>query len=258
MILIATPTYGDRLLPACVESVQAQTIAHEHLILREQRYPPPDLRNVAEHYRHAWQHALAGDYTALLTLEHDMVLPDAEAVQRMVDTPGDIVFAPYVFRHGSHALNLTQRIGQPGKPGDSLTGLPDVLAQLDAQGYGSVGGLGWGCTLIRRHVLARVHLRVCSRDNAGDPEFAVDAMAAGFTLTARMDAACWHVEEGVWLHPTLGVRHGVSVRALRKFWCKLAGRHVRMCAGQLFETDRQMAATLAAKGLITILEDPNG
>jgi len=76
-ILIFTPTYGDLLRPETVASVVAQRTHHwiTWEVGRCNPYAEGDIRNVLAQYSYARELCLSGPYDALLTVEHDMVLP---------------------------------------------------------------------------------------------------------------------------------------------------------------------------------------
>lgn len=87
-LLIFTPTYADGPRGETLASVsQQQTtleITHEVSWL-DNPLPGRRMENVIAQYQKAWKMALDGGYDALLTVEHDMVLP-SNAVQKLWDT----------------------------------------------------------------------------------------------------------------------------------------------------------------------------
>lgn len=138
---------------------------------------------------------LDGGYDAMLCVEHDMVLP-VHAAQTLWDDGAPVVYGVYRLRHSSFVLNTWQRKGRHlGKP---MSFYPDQINEARQAGRVEVGGLGFGCTLIRREVLERVQMRN-EDDNAPDTPFAKDCLRRGIQQIARFDVACQHIENGVTL-----------------------------------------------------------
>lgn len=194
-ILIYTPVYGD-YLPGCRDSVSGQVFSGDHVIDRDDPYPPPDHRNVLAKYQRAKAATLAGGYDALVTVEQDMLLP-AGAIERLAAVDAGVVFGVYVLRHGSNVINAWRYDGDRNL-GMSLSLYPRELARLRERGeIVRVSGVGWGCTLIRREVLAQAWLHdgggTCP---AGDIPFAQWCLHNGVRMMAHFGVRCGHVEEG--------------------------------------------------------------
>ena len=149
-LLIFTPTYADKLHPLTIRSVVNQQFDGRLTweIGRYNPHPEPGNANVLAQYQRAREIFLAGDYDALLTVEHDMVIPPL-AAQRLWDTAAMVVYAPYMLRHGSHVLSTWQYKGDRNM-GRSLSLFPMELAVLRWGGVGRGSGVGFGCTLLRR------------------------------------------------------------------------------------------------------------
>src|SRR5512139_1695515 len=155
-ILIYTPTWidpatgDDAIKPECEAAIKAQQLRNDcefdwH-VTTDNPFPIGDHRNVLHQYRQAREYFLHGKWNALLTIEHDNVLPDPDAVQRLSDTPGDVVYAPYMLRHGKPALNTWQYIGDRNL-GMSLSHYPRELRNARRSIVWRVSGAGMGCTL---------------------------------------------------------------------------------------------------------------
>lgn len=212
-LLIFTPTYGDGPRPETMASVsQQQTtleITHEVSWL-DNPLPGRRMENVVAQYQKAWKMALAGGYDALLTVEHDMILP-ANAVQKLWDTDAPVVYGVYMLRHGIPTLSAWQYINNRAL-GMSLSLYPDEVRKGRQQGWLEVCGVGWGCTLIRREVLERVAVRSTGASDAGDMAFATDCVRGGIKQIARFDVPCEHImPDGTVLHPYRG---GIVARVL--------------------------------------------
>jgi hypothetical protein len=201
-LMIFTPTWikpdgEDAMHPECRRSIEAQKINGKitWVIGRDNPFGRQDSRNVPHQYKQAQAQFLAGDYDALLTVEHDNVLPDAGAAQRLIDTPADVVYGVYMLRHGMHVLNAWRHDSEINL-GMSLSNYPDELAKARAAGVWRVSGVGNGCTLIRRNVLKQIKFRDGGDGQqwAPDMPFAEDALRAGIVSMARFDVQVGHVD----------------------------------------------------------------
>lgn len=258
-VLIFTPTYidpetgQDAMHPACEASVIVQLRSFEgHAdwrVGRENPHPVGDYRNVLHQYQVAQEVFLAGEWDALLTVEHDNELPD-DALQRMYGTKADVVYAPYVLRHGMRQLSTWQYINDRNL-GMSLTLYPFELAQLKAAGVGRVSGVGHGCTLFRRHTLEALPFRAVGDGTNFCPDipFAEDALRMGFVSMGRFDAPVAHWEKGVRLEP---YQEGGLVLYTATETCNALadGKVIHLEAGQTYELTPIAAADLIRAGYL--------
>jgi hypothetical protein len=205
-VLVFTPTWeiegGLAMRPECENTVFMQDIdgTLDHHIGRVNPFPIGDHRNVLAQYQIIQREFLQGDWDALLTFEHDHLLPDTDAVQRLIDTGGDVVYAPYLLR-SSRTLSLWQWLPN-GKIGASLSGYPRELAQARSENIWRVAGVGFGCTLMRRRVLEMIAFRETGpRDPCPDLAFAQDCARLGFISLARLDVPVSHCDNEEWLMP---------------------------------------------------------
>jgi hypothetical protein len=191
-LLVFTPTIGDGPHSETLRSVGQQSYTdYVHEVSYHNPYSGEKNRNVVAQYQRAFEMARAGGYEALLTVEHDMVLPP-DALEKLVATDAPVVFGVYMLRHGTHTLSAWQYISKTNM-GMSLSLYPDELKKAWKQGWWEVSGVGWGCTLIRRNVFETITPRQNDGD-AGDLAFAADCMRAGHKLIARFDVPCLHIE----------------------------------------------------------------
>lgn len=261
-LLVFTPTYDyadgtPAMAPECGEAIKSQSVNAdwEWQIGRHNPFPGVDHRNVTAQYQEAQRQVLAEGFDALLTVEHDNVLPDCGAIQRLLDTPGDAVYAPYVLRHGVAVLSTWQYCGDRNL-GESLTLHPEELAKARQANIWRICGVGHGCTLFHRHVLEQIQFR-SGPDNqyAPDIPFAIDALRLGLVSVGRFDVPVLHRQNGDWLHPytTIG---------LKKYYCRVTvnartydGAYFRLVQGEYVEMLPEQAYDLARAGFITIPDE---
>lgn len=254
-LLIYTPTYGDGPRPECRASVEAQQTQHswEWVIDPDDPFPAPDHRNVLAKYQRAKARALAGGFDALVTVEHDMVLP-VDALEKMANTAeGEVVYAPYVLRHSSHVLNTWQYINNHNL-GMPLEMYPQELKQYIKAGVGRISGCGWGCTLIKRLVMERIPFHDGNGANPpGDIQFAMDCLRAGVVAVGRFDAPCGHyTDEGRLLMPYQDTPELKRVEALQDVTVSIDGQSVKMIAGMRYTVTGDQAWDLERAGYVRI------
>ena len=212
-LFVFTPTFGPGPRPETVASVAAQIVSGEirHEVSWHNPFPtgPRDYRNILAQYQRGREMALDGGYDGLVTVEHDMRLPET-AIQRLWDTPAPVVYATYLLRH-EQVLNQRLWTDSP-RLGRSLSSYPAELRRLRKAGFARVGGIGFGCTLIRREVLLALPFRDDYRC-ACDIPFAVDCIRSGYLAMGRLDTICDHYHEGVWLTPFVARQGGSRASA---------------------------------------------
>lgn len=251
-VLIFTPTYDDGPLPAMMESVSQQTFTeyHHEISWLDNPLPGRRMENVLAQYQKAWKMALAGGYDALLTLEHDMVIP-VNAVQKLWETDSPVVYGVYMLRHGIPTLSAWQYINRTNL-GMSLSLYPNEVRRGRQQGWLEVCGVGWGCTLIRREVLERVSVRSTGASDAGDMAFATDCVRDGIKQIARFDVPCDHImPDGTVLHPYRG---GIVARvlALQTFNARVGRESWPMRSGSYYTIPPEDAFELQRAGYVQI------
>ena len=233
-LLVYTPTYAGGPLPECRGSVLGQRYdgSWEWVVDADDPFPVPDHRNVLAKYKRAQAMALQGGYDALVTVEHDMVLP-VDALAKLASTEAGVVFGVYVLRHGSNVLNAWQYKGDRNL-GMSLSLFPNELRILRRAKVGRVSGVGWGCTLIRREVLQRAPFDDGGGDcPAGDIPFALWCLRNKVTMMARFDVECGHIENGRILMPTEAINM-TKVEALQRVNVLAGGVSVALEPGQRY------------------------
>lgn len=152
---------------------------------------------------------LAGTWTWLLVIEHDMIVP-AGILEMLQACDADIAYAPYMWRHGRPQLNLFHRWDRqarnPGPPLDQRRReYRAALRMKPKDGYRivDVSGAGFGCILVRRRVIEAIDYRLGPQNVHCDTWWTRDVYRAGFSQRANLDAICGHIcPDGAVLWPS--------------------------------------------------------
>lgn len=152
--------------------------------------------NHLHQYQRGREVFLSGRFDAMLIVESD-IIPPRDALIKLAALESDIGFGVYRFRL-SNVVNIFELY--PGKPravGESISIRPGRLEAAVKAGVVNCSGAGFGCTLIRRHVLETIPFRVEWPKNGGhcDIPFVRDAMRHGFVMMADMSVICGHKDE---------------------------------------------------------------
>jgi hypothetical protein len=257
-LMIFTPTWtkpdgSDAIHPDCRRSVEAQRVNGEieWVIGRDNPFGVGDLRNVAHQYAQARAQFLRSDAEALLTVEHDMVLPDG-AAQKLIDTPADVVYGVYQLRHDTLVINAW-RYENDVNLGMSLSRYPAELDQARRDGVARVSGVGHGCTLFRRHVLEKIAFRAGDAANvAPDIPFAEDALRAGFVSMARFDVEVIHMDGDQALTPYQTSERAMYIARETVNAIDGEGRFTRLIEGEVIKLTVAQARPLVAAGYLNV------
>lgn len=210
-------------------------------------------QNIFYNYAKAERIVKAESYDYLFIVEDDM-LPPPDALEKLIALDADIAYGVYCFRRGVPLINI-----QRPDVVESY-GLPQNMKAWKAL-FGTViecGGLGFGCTLIKRSVFDVAPLHSTSGGDA-DSQLAKDARQFGLKQMSDTSVLCGHRRADttvIW--PTangyeiagnpepLPTRAIKALRAL-SFWTQdeIA---VIMQAGDVREVDLETAAALVANG----------
>lgn len=252
-----TPTYPGGLRRETRRAVEGQTVACDWRVGMHNPHPAGDMRNVLAQYERGREEFLASDADAWWLVEHDNVPPD-NALELMLRSLAEapVVYAPYVFRHGTKTLSAYRLEGRK-ELGMSLMHYPEELDALRRAGVGEVSGCGFGCTLLRRDVVAAVPFRVASDGSPiPDTPFAEDVLRSGRMQLCRFDVPVGHFEDGRLLHAydDMGTRD-VKVRVHETVNAYAGDRVWSLTAGTVVEVRRDAATDLQRAGYVTLVED---
>lgn len=260
-VLVATP--HNRLEQGTIQAIFTQTYMGplDHHFTRHNPDPVPGL-NIVAAYKRLRAVFLAGAYTHLWIVEND-ILPPPDALDKLLAVGADMAFGTYCFRRGSPVVNVMHL--------DTTNTMTDDAARWKREfTRGAVvacTGLGFGCTLIARHVLERFEMRTQGGGGDADTWLARDAVAAGLDLRAHLGVVCGHIRpDGVTLWPTaskpfyrkVGPETPVlaTVRALESFghWDE-RGCPTILEKGETGVIDAELAANMAARGQVEYVGD---
>jgi hypothetical protein len=216
-----------------------------------------DHENTLYQYRNARQQVLSGGYDALLTVEHDMIIPE-DALVKMLDTNADVVYGLYRFRQKQPILNCCRDVRSRWAD-MSIEFFPELIAKGKRQGWLECSGCGLGCTLIHRRVLEVVDFR---RTETGHPSpdlpLAADCMRNNFKQVCRFDVECGHIKPDgsvLWPFSKEGDSMGkVKIYVLRTFNANIGGRSRHFEEGTEGEMDQEEAVAYARAGYLNLIE----
>lgn len=220
-----------------------------------------DHENTLYQYRYARQRIIGGNYDYLFIVEHDMIIPK-DALIKLLATDADVVYGLYLFRHISPILNACRAVNSRW-PDMSLSRFPEIVKKAKEQGWIEVSGAGFGCTLIRRHVLETIDMR---RSEIGghpcpDMPFAADCMRNGFKQICRFDVLCGHIKpDGDILIPFErgeNMSSSIKIYVMQSFVANLGGKSVPYKEGEIAEMPSENVDDYLRCGFITYaIEEP--
>lgn len=251
-VLAFTPTYPGGLRRETRRAMQGQTVGCDWRVGMHNPHPAGDMRNVLAQYVRGREEFLASGADAWWLVEHDNV-PSGDALAIMLEslTEAGVVYAPYLFRHGTQTLSAHRLEGRR-ELGMSLMLYPEELDAMRRAGVGEVSGLGFGCTLIRREVVERFPMRATeSGYPVPDTPFAEDTLRGGVRSVCRFDCPVGHFEGDVLLHPyeDMGTKL-VVVRALESVNAFAGGRVWELRAGAEYEVRADAVGDLERVGYV--------
>lgn len=201
-VLVFTPIW--RLEPETVEAIHQLEWGGVISFLLQRDNPHPEQRdkmkrsvmNHLHQYKRGREVFLSGKYDAMMVVESD-IIPPPDALEKLARLDVDLAYGVYRFRV-SNVINIFEMY--PGKPrnvGESLSIRPKRLKAAMRAGVVECSGAGFGCILIKRHVLEQIPFRVEWPKNGGhcDSPFVRDVMRGGFKQMADMTVICGHKDE---------------------------------------------------------------
>jgi hypothetical protein len=211
--------------------------------------------NIIYNYRKAERIIKTERYDYLLTVEDD-IIPPPDAVEKMIGVNSDIVYGVYCFRKGKPTINIS-------RPDDLMQSysLPHNLAEWKRlQGrIVECGGLGLGCTLIKRRVFDALSFHSVKGGDV-DTQLAIDAQRLGLRQMCDTTVRCghrrangmtvWPTEAGFEEHGIPGPEPARLITAQRPivFW-DYAETVVRLEPGETRAVDLDHAAAYVEMGL---------
>lgn len=258
-LLVYTPTIGDEMRAETRASIESQItdIEFDWEIGFHNPFQGVDFsktKNVVAQYQRAQEMCLAGGYDALLTVEHDMIIPP-DTIGKLCATDALVVYGIYMLRHGTPCLNAWQYINKANL-GMSLSLYPDEIKEAREQGWWEVCGTGWGCTLIRREVLESYKIHSKGDQDAGDISFAHHCVKAGIRQIARFDVPCGHIlPDGFVLDPYKNGGIVSRVEALVAMNALVGGVSMPLKQGRYYTMPPDDARDLQRAGYVRITND---
>jgi hypothetical protein len=206
-ILAYTAINPQRRFPQAEQTIE-QLTGVTQLYDFTQEKELPWYADVLRKYKWARWATLNGNYDALLTVESDMLVP-CDAALRLSKLDAPVAYGLYVWRHGVALWNSYVALNE-----DAGVSLSDNLAMQNAPMEWAAAqqgkpfqcyGVGFGCTLIRRHVLEQIDFR-----NFEDAEsfycdwlFAADCNRLKLNQMCDPAVVCGHYSDSGVLYPDI-------------------------------------------------------
>jgi hypothetical protein len=193
-VLIVTPVlrWFQRALASHEALIDAAPCRAEWLLLRHQRGMEEGARAVLLAWQTATERMRAGDYTHLLTLEDDMVVPP-DALTKLLALDVPVAYGLYVWRRKPYFWNAYRTMSMDNGASWSYDQAHTAAQMLINAAPVQTQGLGNGCTLIKREVLDICPWRLDLGRAAPDWWFANDCLAAGIAQWHHFGVVCGHM-----------------------------------------------------------------
>lgn len=156
--------------------------------------------NLTQKQNTARKVALDGQYSHLLFVEEDMIIPQ-DALIRLLECDADVAYGLYCFRRPPHLWSAFSVINEEDMVGLAIHTNPEIASKaIENKEIVHVDGVGFGCTLINRKVLKDLSFRIGWDEphpggeiSHSDFYFAVDCIRAGYTQRCHTGVVCGHI-----------------------------------------------------------------
>jgi hypothetical protein len=252
-VLLYCPTYviaGHEQIKketrASIEAVEFDGVV-DKVINGDSEYPPPNHENTLAHYQQARKRVLDEGYDALLTVEHDIIIPP-DGLQKLWDIDKPVAYGVYIFRGSGNVVNAFRMVKAKNidMPMSAFKGMLARALELEVI---EVSGTGNGCTLIRREVLEQIDFRRNDKDNpVPDMPFSTDCMKAGIKQFAHFGVQCGHVLDSgtLWINTDGGI--GMTrIEALQDF---VGADSIKYRKGKTYDMEDQYVEDYERAGYI--------
>ena len=210
-------------------------------------------QNTLHQYQVIRKKVLDLNYDALVTFEHDMLVPE-DGLIKLWATSAQIVYGLYMLRHGAYCVNAFKYIEDSPNMHKSLTYLPREYEKAIQQGWARVTGVGMGFTLFRRWILEKFDFRPSGNSFPPDWAIAVDSTKAGIKQICRFDVRCGHIEtNGVAVYPQ---RKGDEVMVKCKILKQFVSGDIYL-PGQVVDIPLEKVQEFVRAGYLYIIEEPD-
>ena len=263
-ILVFCPTYYNKkklaMFPESKASLDAllapEGVTVDKLISTDNPYKGGGHRNTLHQFQQGRLKALEGGYDALVTFEHDMIVP-ADGLIKLWNTPEAVVYGLYVLRHGGAVVNAMRYVRNAPHLDSSLTLYPDIYVKALHQGWIECSGVGFGFTLIRRPVLEMFEFHATD-GNSYPPDWglAADCQKAGIKSICRFDVQCGHIDPDLGtLWPSETAKVVCKVKALQFVVIDgFEGHSIEMKPGKEYEIPAGRFMDLKRAGMVEEVE----
>lgn len=218
-VLTFTPVL--RLEPETVQAVMSLTWDGPISRLFQRDNPMPSQRdrlkvsifNHLHQFERGREIFLAGKWDAMLIVESD-IIPPSHALESLAALDCDVAYGVYVFRE-TPVVNVFYRY----KPWPEVTRNEGESLSIRGlwptrQAVVECSGAGFGCTLIKRHVLESTPFRVKFPKDGGhcDTYWTRDVYRKGYKMLADTRVICGHKrEDGEVLYPPQRTQRARSI-----------------------------------------------
>lgn len=150
--------------------------------------------NIQLNMQRARRTCLEQGFDALLTIEADVIAPP-DALQKLAEVDADVVYGLYVWRRFAAPMWSAYCDVTP-RGGHSVSVL-GAQAMRDSWGHViDCVGVGFGCTLIHRHVLEKVDFHTGDWRDTDFPDhhFSLDCQRGMFVQKCHTGVRCGHID----------------------------------------------------------------